>query len=499
MEPSQKHFSPFLKPLLDAPNSRYHIRDWDGSAAWQAKQYISEGLIGEDFGQSFSTTGQNDCLLIVANWGNNRKRSNTPTLQDINKLVNPLLDDIKFKLNLHAHGAVRILLWVNDYQKYPILPRTVVQRKSTSLQFEMFCHVEEIISGTEGVRWNGPQREDFLNLESGKRVAHRMQCDGVQIPFERQDEMQRKVQEHIEEEGIRKLGGEVNSQARSVKTQRTWYKELAEKEQQFLDGKFAKFKEEMTEPPKRRGRIEAHYTSEFLRLVELQRNFTYERKIQAEYDLLFEQQAIVDALELEACDMSLDAFQREKKLKAFTQQNEKLKSQTGKLLQKYREVYMFYKLDRKAFFQDPPLLMWDRRSAEPLMAHEKDFCGPTNLALLDIQPNAPNRFPMTRSQAHQFEYIMSSFFAYGTQTPDVYFDSLAPGALDAISSAVPALRDPLRGGYLDLSNFQARGLTPQLAYEIIMAWDRWEDKPSLPAIMTLARGDVGGTRMSVNR
>lgn len=434
------------------------------------ESYISEGLIREDFGNTSVIDGRNNSLLVITNstqdpliMGSVIRRTN------LNPRLNELLGDFRDKKGFQAHGLVRVLMWIHDQDKQTLLPRSINGRKKTALQMEMVCHAEEIVGGAVDRRLRDKMREEFIDIQSSERVAQEMERHDIQIPPERR-------------EGISN-----NSQGnKSLK--RAWHRELEQLEKDFESGKLKRFPpgtpRQYTRRP--RGSSDQH-TAEYRRLVELQRNLRHDKIIKSRNDIMFEIQAVVDSLELDATNPDLDGLRRAKALKLFTQHNEKLNQQLDQMTAKGRDHYIFLRENRRAFTQTPPLLMWDRRACEPLIAHKSEFAPEKELALLDIQGHVPDRYPMTPEQATQFDLIMKQLFTYPSDSP-LALDSLAPNATDTIVPLVPDLKDPSKGGRLDLSDLEVRALTPKMAHGITMAWDQWLSKPSVADLMSRAWG-----------
>lgn len=482
IEPAQDQYLPFLQPFLDSPNSHYHLRDWDEETSWTPDRFFLEGLLGDEFRNCKAPSTQNKSLLINANLTHHRRKSTTLRYPPYHKCIKRLIDDFIFKTGFQAHGFVRVLMWLNDQDKQNVLPRAVCRRKLLALQVETTCHVEEVVGGANEVKDKEKKREDFLNIRSGVRAAEEMKRNNTRIPKERQDEIQMKVQDYLMNLNDEEVKSATDPQNVIVNKHRKWHEELKQLEKDFREGNSVKF---INAPSSAQTGLETRkpressfiHSPEFIRLVQLQRNYRNERKNQAIMDDFFQQQAAIDALELEASNVGLDDLQRSRKLKEFTRLNAKLKFQLEQMTFKCQNTFRSYNNDRKAFALNPPLLMWDRRNAEPLVAREEEVVPTKEIALLDFQRNLSHLYPMNREQKTQWDRLMYFFFTLSSQTPHA-LNSFAPGAFDAIVPQAPALWDPFRGGRKDLSLLEARSFTPEMCHQITLALDRWEFKPS---------------------
>lgn len=477
-------YLPQLKQLLDTPGSRYHLRDWDGDVPWHPEPYITEGLLAElqsSSNKPDEPAGRNDSLLIIANMSSLTKgqRPETKAGYESHKLLVNFTNSIIAGSDFHAHGPVRMLMWVTGKEKSALIPRTVFQRRKLSLCLETACHVEEIVTGSQILREKNQSREDILNIKSGKQVAERMRKQNVQIPPERQDETQRKVQEILQGEAgddtvkLNDLGGT------SPDISREWHEELRQLKTNFKSGKLSQF---TGGPPgvqtRRRWHDPRSFSPDWLRMVELERTIKSQERRKDHVDKLTVKQEKLDSLELSANREGLGEVDRLEMLNELDQQTREFKAQLEHVNINRSTQLNFLMDDRRAFAQNPPLLMWDQRSAEPLLAREDEFHTPKDMAFLDIQPRVPNPYPMTVVQAAFFQLIMGTLFSYGSQTPSC-LKQLAPGAMEALIPQVPALQDPWKGGRRDLTDLRTRVMTPEMVYGLTLAWDKWPFKPPL--------------------
>ena len=145
------------------------------------------------------------------------------------------------------------------------------------------------------------------------------------------------------------------------------------------------------------------------------------------------------------------------------------------LLNRYTLTYD----DHKAFSQDPPLLTWDQRQGEPLIAHSGDFYSERSggtMSLFDIQPKPLSANPMTPAQYRYFDRLRHMLFDTSVVSLSA-LDFVAAGASSMVYRQVPALTDPRRGGERDIKDLRTRVLTPEMLHGMALAWDRWAYKP----------------------
>lgn len=122
--------------------------------------------------------------------------------------------------------------------------------------------------------------------------------------------------------------------------------------------------------------------------------------------------------------------------------------------------------------------MWDRRTAEPMKAYKEEFYPQKNLCLLDIQPRHPLPYPMTQAQLLLLRMLTTTIWLGGSDNL-THLDRIAPGAFNALTSRVPSLTDPTRGGERDIRDLPIDRLTPEMAYGLVKAWLDWPFRPNL--------------------
>lgn len=486
VETAQDIYSNWLQPLVDAPASRYHLRDWDDRTSAVPEQYIKDGLIRADLGKDNYTNDRNDSLLVIGNWSRSRRKGHR-SLSESQLKIHRLVDDIRYKKGFQAHGPVRYLLWLSDADKHSLIPKSVSYRTKISLAIEMTCHAEEIAGEGEVSRHQERRREEALEIESGMRVVKEMERTNIQIALDRQDQRQKRIREYATNlAGSVALGtstSTTNSSGMTFNKYRTWHKEMENIETDLREGKISKYSnapletdEQLHTQPKH-GSQKA-LSPEFHRLVELQRHFKHDKKNRAILDSLFREQEAVDSLELKLLCTGLDPLERERQLKEFTRRNEFVQAQLTQTNRKVQIQFSHDYDDKRALDQDPPILMWDKRKAEPLAAKMDEAYPPSRVALLDFQPKSSALSTLTSEQGVLYDLLSSTLFINSSQTLYV-LNNLAAGAFDAVVSRVPALQDMRKGGRRDLSRLKVHSLTPEMMIEITLAWDKWAQKPSI--------------------
>ncbi|KAL8801923.1 MAG: hypothetical protein Q9182_004157 [Xanthomendoza sp. 2 TL-2023] len=466
-EPSASAFASCLEPLIKQKDSRYHLLDWRQRDTWSPDRFVAEGLLPAL--NTHDPKEHNRSILILVNTAVARHKGQPPkTLLKLLDWANDIMDGSGF----YAGGPVRVLLWCPQKEANTVLPRTIQYRTKLSLLLEMTCDIEEIVGSRESIALKVKKRDPAVEMESANRVARQMQKSGVTIPPGRETELHKQVQEALAQSESEDITREMETAPMRA---RSWHMELQDLRQTF---KGLKQGNGPAKPPPGFRRDPAYY-----RFLVLDKHFKHFQKRAVLIEELLQDQSQIDALDLQAHDPSQKEPQRTAILAEIQNRQEKLRerleNQAGPL---GRGEFQFFKHERKAYAQDPPLLMWDHRSAEPLQAHKEEFYPAKHLCLLDIEPRHPLPYPMTLPERDLF-LILTTQVWHNPRANLKVLDQIAPGAFDAVTPKVPSLRDPTRGGERDLLQLPIYRLTPEMAHGLTKAWSDWPFGPNLAELM----------------
>ena len=471
---------------------RYILRHTRDKQAWKTKTYVDNGIPAEAFARNEATASQrelNTSLLLVANLSNCFTRSKRGgdiggyDQHDALLPENRLLDFIKScrkQIDFQSAGPVRLLLWLDDAWAYGILPRTVATRTRVNLFLETFAHLEEVVGcgdDAEARDERQRKRDDILDLQSGVKVARSMALAGLSNPINRQDEMQRRVQQIWQEYKTPQ-----DLERRAIR--RPWHKELDELHAKFRAGQITQLeggpKNVQIFTSKGLGVLSRGFTSEWKRILSLRKDLVRQERVARKDRDFLEKKIRLDTISQELQNDQLSAEEVRQKAAARDELASILDEELNSLPEKAKGRCDLLWDDLKAFRLDPPLLSWDQRKAEPLISRENEFFGQFktgSMTLLDIQPRPPSVYPMTQKQYQHHENLRHILFTVGSSALKS-LDFLAPGGSAAMLRSVPALTDPRKGGEHDIGELRMRTLTPEMLYGIALAWDNWPFKPN---------------------
>ncbi|KAL9130912.1 MAG: hypothetical protein Q9217_001015 [Psora testacea] len=465
IEADHKNYAHFLDPLLCAPGSRYHLRDWRDERIWVPQEYTKEGLIPE------RTSEANNATLQIVN-ATNRK------IQTINDNILRVADAraLAFAQNarqgtgFHA-GPTRMLMWCDDADKKSFVPRSVEYRRKIAVFLEAHCHVEEVVGFGGPVK--GARREESIELASSKRVRQRMKELRISPIAGR-------------EVASPDSAGELSDVSRH------WHEEMRDLKEKLESGEVSQY---IDYPPgplekSRTGRRTdgKEYTPEFQRYDYLRQILKGQNDALGHAQELAAQQVEIDALDLRTYDPDLSDEQRKELLLEYDVRNEALKAKVSSLTLNKRKQFLFLVDDRHAFHMNPPLLSWDNRTYEPLTASTSEFLNPKQLALLDFQARPPDTFPLTNDQAIFMDLLGTAlFWQKGPHTLGI-LKKVAPGAYEALVPKVEEIRDARQGGRRDVDGVRVRTMTPRMLWRLAVEWGEWPFKPEMRELL---RGPTG--------
>ena len=495
MEPKQNVYLPFLKPLLDAPGSRYRLTDWPDPDPWHPQRYVGEGLLhnAEGHGGPPPTTEEpNNSILIIANLAAQPHKHTPVSMASSSAYAKAmhLAYHVRHRSGFHSYGPTRMLWWLSDEQKRPLLPRTVANRGKVSVYMETSFDLEEIVGFPHTLNAR-ILREGALDIESSMRVANRMQERNIKIPLHRQARP-----------------GDRRSDLSEIS--RPWHRELQKLEQDFHTGKFSQYAERpateligehmsSTRSGKAKSKEKVAWTPEYSRMMTLRYSARSGNAKIDQINTVLKKQETIDQMNLDLHRGNIEALEKGDIIQALDSKIQEFKHELEKFTDKQLKSLLFIDDDRRAFAMDPPLLLWDRRKAEPLLAQEDEFYPPGKLALLDFQPRTTDEFPMTPEQSLYFDVISTCLLGKQSLATPTQLKVVAPGAFEALVPQVPAIRDPRKGGRYDIESLRTRSMTPEMIHGLAVAWDNWVFKPPMEDSLTLLFGSHRDKMILSNR
>lgn len=490
VEPLYGYYRPFLEPLLEQTDSKYRLADIKGLGLPSYESILGQGVLPlQKILTPNESDSSNNSLLLVANIAYPPRASHQKSLAPAQRWVHHFLGTIRDQSGFHVYGRVRLLLWTLDEGKSAILPRSVANRQKLAVEAEV-CSVTEEVAGADAAA-GSDRRVLSLDIQSAKRVAQAMEDQNVKIPKGREAVLHKMVTDISDQ-------GEPTEPVRvSNHGLRKWHDELETLKRDFEKGVFTEFVDQSTPLTSLANPAETNKgrtkhspkrpkTPQWTRMNTLINSITSQgNKDKMAEDIAMEQMEIdarQDALE----DPELSEDERSWKRKEIEDMITQLQKRLEGGVKGFAKKVTFFVDDRRAVQQSPPLLQWDRRSAEPLVVHDAEFHPRLPLALLDIQPKPAKTAP-------NFELLLTSIFKRPTQPIGKTLDSLAPGAADALIPAIRGLRSRVNP-----RDYSTRMLSTEMIDDLLNAWEKWPFRPSSAKLWSTS-GQVLEDKLELNK
>ena len=484
-------YMPFLQPLLDQPRSRYRHVALPGTKMSTIDQIVSDGLLPhqEVFEDGDPRLVQrNDSLLIVANLGKYPLVNRDHFLDNAQVSLLDFAVSLRQTSTLRQYGLLRLLVWLRDDERRRFVPRCIRKRNSKAIMLEFHSEsVSEVAGCDEADRQDvktkkkktvqAKNRSHDLDLLSSVRVVNGMRERGITTPAHRKQLLQQ------EAEAWAAAGGEAEPDAVHSAEGPNRRQELDDLKQRFSEGRFSKWVGDQLALPadserRTRAQLARTYTPEYARMKQLGYTGDYVRRRMRWMKWVTEQRGPIPAAADSSEPAAMDSPAEPNGTSTQLQRSRKDGRPRKPYYPASRAWLDSYADERKALQDSPPLLFWDRRTDEPLLAHADEFGPRSPLALLDIQqkPPEPGLFD-DRSSASFYRHAIAHLFRVEKAPIGPSLDILGEGALDALGPQVPSLTDPAKGGNPDLSQFRVRMLRTEMIAAIFLAWQKWPFRP----------------------
>ncbi|KAI1456103.1 S-adenosyl-L-methionine-dependent methyltransferase [Annulohypoxylon moriforme] len=450
MEPDAKLYEPFLKPLLDRPNTT--LVPASGLVWRELSQILTPDYLPH---QTVVPKGQasrrNDQLLVTANIAFHPKKKIGNFGSMANLVMYQFIDAIRTSSLFQQYGLVRMLIWSRHDDRHALLPSLLPKRKRLAIDGELSCEWIHEVCGLHDSSSPWFARDEVINTSSDIDAWKRMQNEKIKMPKHREPDSLKEARSLV------RTGRLVTPGVTLPTFKRAYQETLRELEAAYKKGDFPKGSDEY----KKMKRCQWRVTTE-------------ERK----------QDTILELMK------SLDKITAlHKSGKASPEKIAKLEAEWTEQVDACAQGIIFeligYKDNLHYYRQDPPLLYWDRRTYESMTVQAEEFFPNIECSLLDIQPKSVHPLirdtgPGSNRAGDCFELIQSSLMTQSTMPVRKALDSLMPGAADYIMPRWKSAKDIDHGGVL--ANTPHSELTPRMLNsrqweELLELWMEWPFRP----------------------
>ncbi|KEY73838.1 hypothetical protein S7711_03133 [Stachybotrys chartarum IBT 7711] len=444
MDSDIERFTPFLKELM--AKDTVTVLPQSGLVWKSLLEALDTHLSHHPIIDRTATPERNDTLLVTANLAMFPKQKFGGFESIATMVLYQFISTIATQALFHRYGLVRMLVWVHDDDCQRILPHNVARRRRVSFDTELSCEwVHQVVGFDLDPPVRSVLRDDWIDLESGYNTLARMRAAGRAMPKGRETKLMKRL---LADEGLmgQKLAG-----VHPPKFARPFLGQLKEKEQQWAES-------DESDAAMRR-------TLALLRVREKTANEDGPAFLEVLQDL-----------------------ERIKELhngppEELAAAQQALTSRLDGMTKNRRSAANLARDNLHVFRQPQPVLHWDRREYEPLVAKPDDFYPNVPVALLDLQPKAMHPLfrqcgPGTSRAGDMSEELLRQWFQSTLHEVHAAMGIMWAGFGD-MHAACPSLRDPARGGWpgVDGAALTVRAMNEAQWTEIVQAWMDWPFKP----------------------
>lgn len=482
LEPSAAKFDEYLKPLLEKPGSKYRLHTGNIGDFETIRSLIDGGAFPDQKRvrpEDPSSRQQNTLLLV------------TGSLMWDPKLPGIAFDSMAKQLfiqftkmavqndGFHAFGPVRMLLWMDHNDFKGILPRSMNQHNKASFYMDTLAKMTEVVAAGHEPRLAGKVsvgREPQYELESIIRAMRAGKEKGMELPAHRRENV------HDFAEDVERM-----TQGKRVMKSADMYQYLKEQEmagkstvglssQAAIDS----YKVDMVlkENPKmyrmdnlsvkgNHKRVSQEGKQANIIRASISQQTRQKQQIERAADIGEE----IYHAECKILGMQ-DGADKEAALKKLQSLEDDFAAAVGKIPKNLKSAVYSDLDDRQTLYSPVPRLQWDARPFEPLVMQPDEVFPANRVSLVDCEP----RPAIEGRTADWFEWVQD--FLYGlfqhSSTGSVVsaLENMQPGASEIIANA-PSLKDPAKGGRLEMKNLRVRMLTPEMVVELCAAYKEW--------------------------
>ncbi|USP73337.1 uncharacterized protein yc1106_00611 [Curvularia clavata] len=495
LEPRLDKFKDFLDPLLNARGSKYSLISKDPTDLQTYRDIVADGVFPHQTirdPRDPKAQEPNNTMLVTGSliWD--------PSLPGLG--FDSMAKQLHYHLGtaargnelFHAYGLVRSLFWMLQEDFGPTMADSISTMYKTNRFTEMSQNINVIVTGEQTPRKLGKGssgREPQYAIESIVRALKRGKEKGIELPSHRRDyihDFAADIERMSEGTGITR-SAEINSYLHD--------QQLAGKQTTGLlsEGLIEHYETEKTlreqypdvkiptgtsivDAKSRKGIVsDKHPGKEPIRKYISDcapTNFTQRLKTQIE--------AIADIGEalynLEGKILSMeDGPKKDAAMSELEKLDASWEKENEKLPQNYHRAPATELDDRLALRAPPsPRIQWDSRPFEPLVMRTNEFWPTNRVSLVSTEP-IPQ--PNTTYPDH-YEWLQDfihGLYANPSDSIIEALDKMQHGLSDLIEEC-PSLKDPKKGGRLQMKHLRVRLLTPEMIEELLDAYRNWPFK-----------------------
>jgi mitochondrial transcription factor 1 len=468
MEPDSALYTPFLQPLLDKPGTKLVPKSgivWRDLNTVLTPEYLPHQKIVDP--KSDEANKRNDTLLVTCNLTFHPKRRFKKFDSIASLVLHQLVDSIKTSTLFQKYGQVRLLIWARRDDKAGLLPRCVQRQRRAAVMNQLYCDWIHELVGYEGRDNLIFTRDSTIDRASALATFKRMKAEKISVPAGRESE-------------ALKLAKKDSKSSRKV---------IPGLQPPVVDRAYLGVLESLKETNALASldtQSEEYYT---MRKYTWRQNYDTKKT-----ELLHSIQQDLDVLAVRRQRLQEDKGEDEKELQLSEQA---VDDKITRLKQSVLSDFMTIKDNLHLWRQEKPVLHWDRRAVEPLIASTEEFFPNVESVLLDIQPGPVHPLfrqtgPNSKRAGDSFDLITTALWAQSGQPISKTLDAVWPGAADYIIPRCHSFRDPTKGGInveTSHTHLTPRLMNPRQWEELIERWMEWPFRPEFHELIARSQDE----------
>ncbi|KAL1800108.1 hypothetical protein ACET3X_000450 [Alternaria dauci] len=493
----QRHdkFREFLDPLLTAPDSKYTLVDGDPTVLQTYRDLVANGYFPHQTvldADDPRAQEPNNTLLVTGFFVWDPRLPGLGFDSMAKQLAYRFASAAWTNDLFYAFGLVRTLFWVGTDDFSGIMADSISGLQKTTRFIEMAQNTSVFVTSERGPRSKGrgsSARDPRYDIETTIKALMNGRARGIELPPHRRDKI------HDFATDIEQISNGTGRVSHDEMQDYLHKQQLAGKSPvgllssgliehyEQLRSVAQKYPElDLEIPPKIPGKKQARSSVpndhpfaagiKALRLTMSANRLTHKNKAQAS--------AVADVgeemyeLECEILGMQ-DGPEKDSAMAKLAELNTKWNQDLESLNSNYARAPAAEVDDRLAIRSSSSFhLQWDARPFEPLVMRSDEVWPQNHLSLISAEPN-----PKPVAESSDFYEWVTDFifglFSHPQEGVNHALDKMQHGLSDIINEC-PSLKDPKKGGRLQMEHLRVRMLTDEMIFELVRAYRNWPFK-----------------------
>ncbi|KAF2737992.1 S-adenosyl-L-methionine-dependent methyltransferase [Polyplosphaeria fusca] len=474
VEPAWDKYGTFLQPLLDAPNSTYKLAKLD-PCEYESLEDIPKYLEHQEQIPAGHPRPlePNDSVLVTGCLMWDPQLPGYGSSSMARQVLFHFSQMAQARKTMHAFGPARMLFWTPTDVSKTVLARSSSTMGKLDFFIKRGADVREVVTAMHARRVQGKGalgREPRYELESVVKAMQRGKEQGMELPEHRRAPI------HEFADDVARLSGGTGILNGTEIRQYLKEQELAGKDTTGLLSDYYRegFHVEAANPDtstcanlgskEKDSRRKASRTKSNVKKTE--------KDVKVRDDIVDIGEAVYWK-EVEILGMT-DGEPKEDAMEDLEIMKKNLEILIKKVSPATVQVQVRTDIDDRLTLRMPGRrIPWDLRPYEPLVMQAEEVWPANRTSLLDIQPfSVP---PNQDEQDDILDYItdfITGLLSNGHKPLPEALEIMENGASELIEQ-VPILKDPSKGGRLDMSAFKAKMLTPEMLEALFWAYREW--------------------------